>query len=652
MSNIGNLNYQRLSRDYDYNSAFHSGTGPSLFPESAVEEENTADPLDSVSLRRARYPEDPWRSIFDIPFESFYPQKTYQIGEAQGTSQPSPFQTFTAESPALQNITAAAGPVERESTLSNSFESFCPNLSRLFNSATNTISNLFEYQSQAREMGETKAYNAGNIGTNYTDPKDWHIPQLNEVFDLALKPEFSGENGTKAKKIAIDCKTSENPDVARRLAKTIISDVSQYSPEQQAQLRERMILMNPSKDCIAAMKDEFQKAGGDWAKFSNFLLDNESLNNKDPRSTLEGAEGCNYVAVGNPKLNHNFDDLLKEVKDVKSKIDDPDPNNQNKGKKLYVWTINDSNQIRDLVKAGADGLMTDDPERAKTIIKEMVDKGEISADKAPDVIAHRGGPNSKENPENTLPRIERGLQGSDAIEIDVCVTKDNKAAVFHDNDPYNIGNKNTDWMVGTVRNLGLEADNDYRPIYPDIGSSLRGKRIDEISFDELKNNYGYEENATHSVVANFLNTAAANGLRLPGVALNWLGGKLGNILGAPLKAAGSAWNWATDNIGKPVIKAGVQVLDSLGTGIWKGITDVGKGIGNGVSDIFKGNIAKGIGEVGTGIWNGIKDVGTGIWDAGKSVVNGIAKVGENIWNGVKNVAEKAWEGIKDFFSGW
>lgn len=452
------------------------------------------------------------------------------------------------------------------------------------------------------------------LGPPITNPKDWHIPSLEETFKLAQR--YPG------KTIYLDTKTPKDPQVARRMARQIMEQLRKH-PD----LKERVVVMNPDKGVLDAMKDEFAK-NPDFKDFKNFCLDNENLNKWNPsaaeRSPLTGSGDNRYVSIGNPKdplTPNNFDDLVQEVR--KAKTQTTDATNSHYGKKVIAWTLNEPDQVRKLVEAGADGILTDDPEMMNRTLDQM---GLKPGDpRRPEVIAHRGGPNSKESPENTLPRIEQGLRTSDAIEIDVVSAKDG-AVIFHDNDPNS--------LISHARNLGLEADNKWRPVYPDIGTDVRGKRLDELTVDQIRKNYGFEPNATSSLVANLALSAMTHISRAPGTALNFLGKYLSIGDFNPLGWAGTALNAVVDTVGKPIYTGLAQGLDQAATGIWHGVTTIGRGIGSGFQNIFKGNIAKGLGQIGGGILQGagkvIGGVAKGVWSAVKGVGNAIGNAAKSV----------------------
>ncbi len=443
---------------------------------------------------------------------------------------------------------------------------------------------------------------------NTVDPKDWHIPTLNEAFDLARKyPD---------KKVYLDTKTSDDPNVARRLGSQLSELFKQY-PD----LKDRVVIMNKEQSNLDAIKQEFAK-DPNLKDFRNFTLDNEHLNDRNPsaaeRSPLTGSGDNRYVSIGDPKnplTSNNFGDLVEEVRKARQEIDRP--GSPHEGKKVIAWTLNDQDKIRQVVQAGAHGVLTDDPAAMNRTLDQM-GYGKAGQDpRRPEVIAHRGGPNSKSYPENTLPAMEAGFKSSDAIEIDIASAKDG-IVVFHDNNPNNV-------TVSMARNLGLEASNDWRPVFPDIGSDARGKRIDELTVAEVRKNYGYEQNPTHSLAANLLGSGLNHALRAPGTALNFLGkyARIGDF--NPLGWAGTALNYTADNLGKPIVDGLVKGLDQAVTGTWNGLKTAANGIGSGVSNIFKGNIGKGLGQIGSGLLKGAGQVITGIGKGIGSFFSGIGK---------------------------
>jgi glycerophosphoryl diester phosphodiesterase len=97
------------------------------------------------------------------------------------------------------------------------------------------------------------------------------------------------------------------------------------------------------------------------------------------------------------------------------------------------------------------------------------------------VIGHRGA--ARWAPENTLESFCKALElGADAIETDVCVTRDGRFVLWHDAEPSG--------SVALVRQVGAEGDFLYLPSLPVLGSDLRRpvSECDEAFFCE---HYGY-----------------------------------------------------------------------------------------------------------------------------------------------------------------
>ncbi|MBI4863491.1 MAG: hypothetical protein HY815_24985 [Candidatus Riflebacteria bacterium] len=97
------------------------------------------------------------------------------------------------------------------------------------------------------------------------------------------------------------------------------------------------------------------------------------------------------------------------------------------------------------------------------------------------VIGHRGAPGVL--PENTLPSFQQALaQGANAVELDVCLTKDDRIVLWHD--------YKHSQAVALVRELGLEPGMRYRPWVPDLWSKLRRPTY-ELDLGQFLANYGY-----------------------------------------------------------------------------------------------------------------------------------------------------------------
>ena len=102
------------------------------------------------------------------------------------------------------------------------------------------------------------------------------------------------------------------------------------------------------------------------------------------------------------------------------------------------------------------------------------------------IIAHRGAPII--SPENTIRSFEVAhALGANAIETDVCITKDGVLVLWHDRDP--------DDFVAGIRQLGQEGLA-FAPRVPPLGSQYR-RPVDELTLDELRANYGYNDAQGH-----------------------------------------------------------------------------------------------------------------------------------------------------------
>lgn len=411
----------------------------------------------------------------------------------------------------------------------------------------------------------------------YTDKSDWHIPTLDEVFNLAQKyPD---------KKIILDTKTSGDTATSARLGQQIVAMLHEH-PE----MLDRIIITNPDRDCLQQIKNAFKNDPDPrFQGFKSFAYDDEHLNDffasDDEKSPLTGAGDNSWVSVGEPKTKAfwNFSEVEEEVRKAHAAITDPD--NPSYGKKLMAWVINDADDIRTLVKDGVDGLITDDPEGMNKTLDEM-GYGPAGQDaRRPMVIAHHGVNHSQAYPENTLPSIEHALRNADAVEVDVCSAKDG-IVVFHDDDP-NAG-------VTLARNLGLDGGNAWRPTLPDIGTAERGRRVSDMTIDEMRHAYGYERNATGSVLANGLLNGTMNVLRAPGALLSWLGNKTGIV---PLSWLGQGLDWVVDKGIRPVATLVTKAVNGIVTTAWHGVTSVVGAVGSAVK------------SVGSAIGDAVKSVG-------------------------------------------
>ncbi len=96
------------------------------------------------------------------------------------------------------------------------------------------------------------------------------------------------------------------------------------------------------------------------------------------------------------------------------------------------------------------------------------------------VIGHRGVP--EEAAENTIDSFAKAVEaGADAIETDVCVTRDGRFVLWHDCQP--------DGGVALFRQTGREGYL-YEPDVPAVGSPWR-KPVCELDLEDMRRHYGY-----------------------------------------------------------------------------------------------------------------------------------------------------------------
>ncbi len=94
---------------------------------------------------------------------------------------------------------------------------------------------------------------------------------------------------------------------------------------------------------------------------------------------------------------------------------------------------------------------------------------------------HRGSPVNE--PENTIPSMERALsEGANALEVDICVTKDKEIILWHDWNPNE--------LVALIRENGLEPEVKYKPYFPAPFSGFRNK-TSELTLQDFRKYFNY-----------------------------------------------------------------------------------------------------------------------------------------------------------------
>ena len=105
---------------------------------------------------------------------------------------------------------------------------------------------------------------------------------------------------------------------------------------------------------------------------------------------------------------------------------------QGMGVRVVPWTTNDPEQMRAVIRAGVDGLISDRPDLLQKVVRE--ERAARPGDQKLKhfvVSAHRGGRGLR--PENTLPSFESGLdQLATELETDTGVSTDHVSLIWHD----------------------------------------------------------------------------------------------------------------------------------------------------------------------------------------------------------------------------
>ncbi|MBB5789974.1 glycerophosphoryl diester phosphodiesterase [Jiangella mangrovi] len=102
------------------------------------------------------------------------------------------------------------------------------------------------------------------------------------------------------------------------------------------------------------------------------------------------------------------------------------------GIEVVPWTIDDPATMNKLIDDGVDGIITDYPDRLRTVLAERGLRLPEPIASPLDVQAHRGG--RWDRPENTLPAFAHALENEaiSTLELDTGVTADGVLVVSHD----------------------------------------------------------------------------------------------------------------------------------------------------------------------------------------------------------------------------
>ena len=106
------------------------------------------------------------------------------------------------------------------------------------------------------------------------------------------------------------------------------------------------------------------------------------------------------------------------------------------------------------------------------------------------MIARRGS--VTKFPENTIPAFQEALDvdGANSLEVDLSMTRDGKVVLWHDWDPNS--------PMALIRQEKGEAVEKFRPSGPSSGEPRWRKKVNELTLEEFRNHYGYEDKITQT----------------------------------------------------------------------------------------------------------------------------------------------------------
>jgi len=189
------------------------------------------------------------------------------------------------------------------------------------------------------------------------------IPELRSALQLFKKhPHLQS--------LYLDTKIPDDPALQRRYAqalKTLITELEKELPE----LRQRIVIMNTERATLQLMKELLPPAEG-----FQYAHDREDLNrfawlglrSSEDLDLLAQSDGQSHLSAGNPKspVGHSYQDYLALMARTRQALD-----RQGSSQRLVSWTINDELMLRELLAAGVDDVMTDDPEGFLKLVQTM-----------------------------------------------------------------------------------------------------------------------------------------------------------------------------------------------------------------------------------------------------------------------------------------
>jgi glycerophosphoryl diester phosphodiesterase len=135
------------------------------------------------------------------------------------------------------------------------------------------------------------------------------------------------------------------------------------------------------------------------------------------------------------------------------------------------------------------------------------------------IIAHHGSVDYY--PENTVQSFAHAvIRGANALELDVCLTKDHQVVLWHDWDP--------DDVISISRQTEIGGNGAFKPDVPPVGSVWRKSTID-LTLDEFRQHFTYKDTrdspdlAAEKVIPtlNEFASALAGAGTFLGAAVNW-----------------------------------------------------------------------------------------------------------------------------------
>ncbi len=198
------------------------------------------------------------------------------------------------------------------------------------------------------EFRSSHSYASRRAGLLRNRAVDVQIPTLDQAAAFL-------QNRPEVRLIVLDVKLPRNrQDVQRRFAARLMEVIAEFG------LAGRVTAMSRDPDVVRNL----EAALGDRIPIALDVEVSAGFRRRDSSVEFARRSGSRVASLGVSQIRFGgvYDDFLQALRRDRARIDAASRNREGGPTTLLAWTINDELELREVLAAGVDGILTDDPE--------------------------------------------------------------------------------------------------------------------------------------------------------------------------------------------------------------------------------------------------------------------------------------------------